>query len=54
MLFIINELTVYFYSISWQERKCKCLIIDTQPITDNRDAILLNNYTGCEHLKHQS
>ena len=28
-------------------------MIDTQPITDKRDAVLLNNYAGSEHLKHQ-
>ena len=53
MLFIINELSVCFCSISCQERKYKCLIVDTQRITGKRDAVLLNNYTGCEHLKHQ-
>ncbi len=53
MFFTINMLAYYFCSISWQERKYKRLIIDTQLITDKRDAILLNNYADSEHLKHQ-
>ena len=41
-------LVVEFCSISWQEKKCKRLMIDIQPITNNRDAILLNNYADIE------
>ena len=53
MFFAINMLACCFCSISWQETKCKRLIIDTQLITDKRDAILLNNYANSELLKHQ-